>query len=213
MSLLEVKNLHVEVADRQILNGLNLTVEKGQVAAIMGPGAEVSGAPRCLPQQRPSVARPVRPAVADGSLDDLESQVGVTLGPCELRLDEGERQGELDHLARRVDELLEGVGLVVGADLQHRLGVAFAIGIVALVGLTLFLVTLIGRLANGHMWIGAILTGVFATSTVDAHSSAAPPSPTTGRSPTAVESSACRRISNGNSLVAYSFFFSDCRKA
>ncbi len=37
MSLLEVKNLHVEVAGRKILNGLTLTVEKGQVAAIMGP--------------------------------------------------------------------------------------------------------------------------------------------------------------------------------
>jgi Fe-S cluster assembly ATP-binding protein len=37
MALLEVKNLHVEVADRKILNGLTLAVEKGQVAAIMGP--------------------------------------------------------------------------------------------------------------------------------------------------------------------------------
>jgi Fe-S cluster assembly ATP-binding protein len=37
MSLLEVKNLHVEVEDRKILNGLSLTIEKGQVAAIMGP--------------------------------------------------------------------------------------------------------------------------------------------------------------------------------
>ncbi len=37
MSLLEVKNLHVEVEGKKILNGLNLTVEKGQVAAIMGP--------------------------------------------------------------------------------------------------------------------------------------------------------------------------------
>src|SRR6188768_4283975 len=37
MSLLEVKNLHVEVEDKQILRGLSLTVEKGQVAAIMGP--------------------------------------------------------------------------------------------------------------------------------------------------------------------------------
>jgi Fe-S cluster assembly ATP-binding protein len=35
--LLEVKNLHVEIEDKKILNGLNLTVEKGQVAAIMGP--------------------------------------------------------------------------------------------------------------------------------------------------------------------------------
>jgi Fe-S cluster assembly ATP-binding protein len=37
MPLLEVKNLHVEVEDRKILNGLSLTIEKGQVAAIMGP--------------------------------------------------------------------------------------------------------------------------------------------------------------------------------
>ena len=37
MALLEIKDLHVEVADRKILNGLSLTVEEGQVAAIMGP--------------------------------------------------------------------------------------------------------------------------------------------------------------------------------
>jgi Fe-S cluster assembly ATP-binding protein len=37
MALLEIKNLHVSVDGKKILNGLNLTVEKGQVAAIMGP--------------------------------------------------------------------------------------------------------------------------------------------------------------------------------
>jgi Fe-S cluster assembly ATP-binding protein len=37
VSLLEVKNLHVEVEGKQILKGLDLTIEKGQVAAIMGP--------------------------------------------------------------------------------------------------------------------------------------------------------------------------------
>ena len=39
MSLLEIKNLHVEIEDdgKKILNGLNLTIQKGQVAAIMGP--------------------------------------------------------------------------------------------------------------------------------------------------------------------------------
>ena len=35
--MLKVKNLHVEVDGKQILNGLDLTVEKGTVAAIMGP--------------------------------------------------------------------------------------------------------------------------------------------------------------------------------
>jgi Fe-S cluster assembly ATP-binding protein len=37
MSLMEIKNLHVQIEDKKILNGLTLTVEKGQVAAIMGP--------------------------------------------------------------------------------------------------------------------------------------------------------------------------------
>jgi len=37
MALLEVKNLHVEVDGKNILNGLDLTVEKGKVHAIMGP--------------------------------------------------------------------------------------------------------------------------------------------------------------------------------
>ncbi len=37
MSLLEVKDLHVRVADKLILKGLNLTLEAGSVHAIMGP--------------------------------------------------------------------------------------------------------------------------------------------------------------------------------
>jgi Fe-S cluster assembly ATP-binding protein len=37
MSLLEIKNLHVQIEDKKIQNGLTLTVEPGQVAAIMGP--------------------------------------------------------------------------------------------------------------------------------------------------------------------------------
>src|SRR5664279_4604980 len=37
MSLLEVKNLQVRVDEREILHGLSLTVNKGEVHAIMGP--------------------------------------------------------------------------------------------------------------------------------------------------------------------------------
>jgi Fe-S cluster assembly ATP-binding protein len=37
MPQLEIKNLHAEVDGRKILNGLDLTVEKGSVHAIMGP--------------------------------------------------------------------------------------------------------------------------------------------------------------------------------
>ena len=36
-SLLEIRNLHAEIGGRKILNGLNLTVNKGEVHAIMGP--------------------------------------------------------------------------------------------------------------------------------------------------------------------------------
>ncbi|MFO1102949.1 MAG: Fe-S cluster assembly ATPase SufC [Methylocystis sp.] len=35
--MLEIKNLHVSVGDREILKGLTLTVRPGEVAAIMGP--------------------------------------------------------------------------------------------------------------------------------------------------------------------------------
>jgi Fe-S cluster assembly ATP-binding protein len=37
MPLLEVRNLHVEIDGKKILNGLDLTVNKGEVHAIMGP--------------------------------------------------------------------------------------------------------------------------------------------------------------------------------
>jgi Fe-S cluster assembly ATP-binding protein len=37
MHLLEIKDLHVTVGDRPILNGLDLVVNKGEVHAIMGP--------------------------------------------------------------------------------------------------------------------------------------------------------------------------------
>lgn len=40
------------------------------------------------------------------------------------------------------------------------LGVAFGAGVVALVAATLLLATLIGRLSAGHMWVGAIVTGL-----------------------------------------------------
>jgi len=36
-SLLEIRNLHAEIGGRKIINGLNLTVQRGEVHAIMGP--------------------------------------------------------------------------------------------------------------------------------------------------------------------------------
>lgn len=37
---------------------------------------------------------------------------------------------------------------------------AFGVSIVMLVALTVFVATLVGRMANGHMWIGALFTGL-----------------------------------------------------
>jgi uncharacterized membrane protein YqjE len=40
------------------------------------------------------------------------------------------------------------------------MSVALGVSVIALVALTVFLSTLIGRIANGHMWVGALITGV-----------------------------------------------------
>jgi uncharacterized membrane protein YqjE len=40
------------------------------------------------------------------------------------------------------------------------MALALGVGVVMLVALTIFLVTLIGRMANGHMWVGALVTGI-----------------------------------------------------
>jgi len=37
---------------------------------------------------------------------------------------------------------------------------AFGVGVVAMVGVTLMLATLIGRLASEHYWVGAVVTGI-----------------------------------------------------
>jgi len=39
------------------------------------------------------------------------------------------------------------------------LAVAFGLGVLAAVLLTMFLTTLIGRVAAGHMWVGALVVG------------------------------------------------------
>ena len=41
------------------------------------------------------------------------------------------------------------------------LTLAFGVAVVMFVALTVFLVTLVGRAVNGHMWVGALVTGVF----------------------------------------------------
>ncbi len=51
MSVLEIKDLHVEIEGKEILKGVNLTLKTGEIAAIMGPNG--TGNP---PFQQPSWA-------------------------------------------------------------------------------------------------------------------------------------------------------------
>ena len=40
------------------------------------------------------------------------------------------------------------------------MGLAFGAAVVMMAAMTVFIATLIGRIANGHMWLGALVTGV-----------------------------------------------------
>ena len=42
MSVLEIKDLHVEIEGKEILKGVNLTLKTGEIAAIMGPMVQVN---------------------------------------------------------------------------------------------------------------------------------------------------------------------------
>ena len=37
MATLEIKNLHVSVADKEILKGINLTIKENEIHALLGP--------------------------------------------------------------------------------------------------------------------------------------------------------------------------------
>ena len=60
----------------------------------------------------------------------------------------------------RLAKLELGENIHAGARGALWLSLAFGIGVVGLVALTIFVATLIGRAVNGHMWLGAIVVGV-----------------------------------------------------
>ena len=74
------------------------------------------------------------------------------------RLGDDSKRLVMDEVQLAKLELRESLSLAGRGAL--RLGIAFGVGVVAMVAFTLLVATLIGRLAAGHMWIGAIVTGI-----------------------------------------------------
>jgi uncharacterized membrane protein YqjE len=60
----------------------------------------------------------------------------------------------------RLAKLELGENIHTGARGALWMTLAFGTGVVGLVALTLLVATLIGRAANGHMWVGAVVVGV-----------------------------------------------------
>lgn len=60
----------------------------------------------------------------------------------------------------RLAKLEIGENLRTGARGTVWLAVAFGVGVVSLSAGTIFAAALIGRLASGHMWVGALVTGL-----------------------------------------------------
>jgi len=98
MHLLEVKNLHVEVEGKAILNGLDLSVGKGSVHAIMGPNGSGKSTLAHVLAGKPNyvVTRGVsRPVARGAGGQGLVSRLPVSTGDSRRRHD--------DFLAHRVE--------------------------------------------------------------------------------------------------------------
>jgi Fe-S cluster assembly ATP-binding protein len=79
--MLEVKNLSVSIHGKPILDGLNLTVEKGQVAAIMGPNGSGKSTLSYVIAGKPDYEVTSGEVLLDGeNLLDLDPDVRATKG-------------------------------------------------------------------------------------------------------------------------------------
>lgn len=92
-------------------------------------------------------------AAKGGSAVDADTTIGDLVG----RLKDDSRRLVSDEF--RLAKLEVGENLRVGARGVMWLALAFGIGVIALVSLTIALTAGIGRVANGNVWVGALVTG------------------------------------------------------
>ena len=102
-------------------------------------------------------ARPEAPVtVSRPAISEVDPNIGIPDLIHRLTDDSKRLVGDEIRLAKL--EMSENVH--AGARGALWLTLAFGAGVVGLVALTLFVATAIGRIANGHMWVGAIVVGV-----------------------------------------------------
>ena len=94
--------------------------------------------------------------MASRSVMQVDPDVGIT--DLIRRLTDDSKRLVSDEVRLAKLEVREGIRL--GAKGTLWLAVAFGVAVVALVAATVFLAALIGRIANHHYWLGAIVTGL-----------------------------------------------------
>ena len=82
----------------------------------------------------------------------------TSIGDLVRRLTDDSKRLVGDEVRLAKLEMAESVK--VGAKGAMWMGVAFGVSVIALVALTITVAAAIGRAANGHMWVGAVVTGV-----------------------------------------------------
>ena len=88
----------------------------------------------------------------------MQVEPDSSIGDLVRRLTDDSKRLVGDEVRLAKLEMAENVK--TGAKGAMWMGVAFGVAVIAMVALTITIVAAIGRAVNGHMWVGAVVTGV-----------------------------------------------------